>query len=245
MDIGTNNSSNSRDETTSSSNCSGVLTSFPYPTEEEDHCESPKEAYEQIAPLLQKFASLVGKTASTVSIYDPYYCNGSTKKYLNSLGFDNVYHEKEDCYAAWNTHLDWDVLMTNPPYSGDHMERLLDYVTGTSKAWFLLAPQFLHKKDYYIKHLQETTNSARKQPFYLVPKKRYVYIPPKGFRTTKKPSDTHKKSSPFNSMWYIFAGNEQTTEELICWYYNKQSRLMEWFDIARSKNALRDLRRKA
>ncbi len=55
--------------------------------------------------------------------------------------------------------------MTNPPYSGDCMERLLDYVTATSKAWFLLEPKFFHEKDYYIKHLQEATDSARKQPF--------------------------------------------------------------------------------
>jgi hypothetical protein len=124
------------------------------------------------------------------------------------------------------------------------MERLLEYITSTNKAWFLLAPEFYHKKDYYIDYLQGSVIRAPRQPFYLVPRSRYVYIPPKGFRTKKSPSDTHKKSSPFNSMWYVWGGNEQITEELIRWYYKKESRLMEWFDLARSKNALRDLRRR-
>jgi hypothetical protein len=242
--IETIGSNNKNSETSSENNYNEIIASFPYPTEEDDHCESPKEAYEQIAPLLHKFALLIGKAPSTVLIYDPYYCNGSTKTYLNSLGFDNVYHKKEDCYAVWKTPFEWDILVTNPPYSGDHMERLLKYITATNRAWFLLAPQFYHKKDYYIECLQRSANRARRHPFYLVPRSRYVYIPPKGFRAKKSPSDTHKKSSPFNSMWYIWGGSEQVTEELIRWYYTRESRLVEWFDLARSKNALRDLRRR-
>ncbi len=67
-----------------------------------------------------------------------------------------------------------------------------------------------------------------------MPEKQYVYIPPKGFRTTKKPSDTYKNFLPLIpcGIYFIFAGNEQTTKKLIRWYYNKQSRLMEWFNVA-------------
>lgn len=113
-------------------------------------------------------------------------------KNLKSLGFPNVYNRKEDCYQVWNTsHYPLhDVLVTNPPYSGDHIERLINHVTSKdfgNRPWMLLLPQWVHKKDYYIaktKHIR---------PFYIVPHKRYVYIPPPSFRESKK-SDVHKKS---------------------------------------------------
>jgi len=229
-----------QDETQKKATDIEISSSFPYPAEEDDHCESPLEAYQHIAPLLRKIATLMGKTPQTLSIYDPYYCDGSAKERLHSLGFETVYHKKEDCYKVWDT-LDFDVLLTNPPYSGDHMERMMKYVTVKRNAvWLLLAPQFLHKKDFYTNYLR----LFNIQPFYLIPKKRYVYIPPKGFRKKNKLSDTHKKSSPFNSMWYIYAGDQ--TQELITFFYKERgSRTMaSCCDLARSRSALRDLRRK-
>jgi hypothetical protein len=76
----------------------------------------------------------------------------------------------------------------------------------------------------------------------LVPHKRYVYLPPKDFRGSKK-SDTHKKSSPFVSMWYIWGGSNSRNEQLIN-TWNRRYGSNGSCDLARSKNALRDLRRK-
>jgi hypothetical protein len=174
------------------------------------------------------------------------------------LGFPNVYNRKEDCYQVWASKDDddhhhrypsFDILITNPPYSGDHIERLMrhlmtspNYLGGNnnnSRPWMLLMPQWVHKKDYYLRLTKDI------QPFYVVPHKRYVYLPPPLFRQAKK-SDVHKKSSPFVSMWYIWGGTPQRNDE---WYklatQQQRSRLVNNCDVARSKSALRDLRRKS
>ena len=85
----------------SASNTSGEPL-FPYETDPDDHCESPLEAYEDIAALLQSHArKLYGRDANSygkLKIYDPYYCNGRVSNHLQSLGFSSVYNRKEDCY---------------------------------------------------------------------------------------------------------------------------------------------------
>lgn len=214
----------------------GPAETFPFPTEDDDHCESPLEAYEDIAALLKRLEQLCRSQSFTV--YDPYYCNGSVVRHLHQLGFDSVYNRKEDCYERWKSTpsgIQFDVLVTNPPYSGDHIQRLIEYATsGHKKPFFLLLPNWVVKKDYY----QACTQHIR--PFYVVPHKRYVYIPPKDFRVARR-SDTHKKSAPFVSLWYCWGGDDGTNEQLIRWFFQQGSSLC---DLARSKNALRDLRRK-
>ena len=213
-----------------------VIPTFPYATEPDDHCESPVQAYTHVVPLLQA----LGK-GYQVKLYDPYYCNGAVIDNLNSLGFSHVYNVKEDCYTVWKERrkLDFfDAVVTNPPYSGDHMERLMKFVTSPrfhQRPWFLLLPNWVHKRDYYVK----ATRNIR--PFYLVPKKRYVYEPPKNFREAKK-SDVHKKSSPFVSMWYIWGGTHVLNEKLIQRFLQVEN--SSGCSLARSKSALRDLRRK-
>ena len=46
---------------------------YPFETKVEDHCESPLEAFEDIAPILERLAKDLGKTPETLKIYDPYY----------------------------------------------------------------------------------------------------------------------------------------------------------------------------
>jgi hypothetical protein len=216
--------------------------SFPFATDPDDHCESPLEAYRDILPLLQHLVSLKKDAPSSFRIYDPYYCNGAVVQNLATLGFPNVYNRKEDCYQVWDAagsfYPDFDVLVTNPPYSLDHMEKLIDHLTMSPKfgqrPWCLLLPQFVHKKEYF----EQRTQQANIRPFFLVPRKRYVYLPPPSFRASKK-SDVHKKSSPFVSMWYVWGGTPAMTERL---FAGARSTILNC-DVARSKSALRDLRR--
>ena len=42
-----------------------------------------------------------------------------------------------------------DVLITNPPYSADHKERVLAYCARTSKPWLLLMPNYVANKQYF------------------------------------------------------------------------------------------------
>ena len=216
---------------------------FPYKVDPDDHCESPLKAYEDIVLLLKSYGRWIRKESmSQLSIYDPYFCNGRVVYHLESLGFPNVYNRKEDCYQIWkdpSLYPNYDVFLTNPPYSADHIEKLMRHVTSKqnkNKPWMLLMPNFVHKKDYF----QQLTTDAGQQPIYLVPRKRYVYQPPPNMRT-KKASSTHKKSAPFVSMWYLWGGSRELTDE---WYNVLRKQQSTTYDIARSKSALRDLRRK-
>lgn len=220
---------------------------FPYQTQADDHCESPADSYHDIKPILQALAKGKGGMHK-LAIYDPYYCNGSVIRHLSEIGFSNVYNKREDCYKTWSPddvsqpYPSFDVFLTNPPYSGDHIPRLFDHIcsqdfVNSRKPWLLLMPTYVHKKDYY----KEALKKSGVKPFYLVPKKRYVYLPPKNFRE-KKISDVHKKSSPFTSMWYVWGGSRAQNESMIQSYQRGNKDAL--CEIARSKSALRDLRRK-
>ncbi len=183
---------------------------------------------------------------------------------------------KEDCYATWSasTHEQpkkskrrrrdqeeqqayypkYDVFVTNPPYSSDHIEKMIQHLTTDErtrgKPWCLLMPTYVHKKDYYKERVISKKNpqkgdQGKVQPFYLVPKRRYVYLPPPNFRQ-KKVSDVHRKSSPFVSMWFVWGGTKERTELLIKGYkeWEKKRSNKCTCDLARTKSALRDLRRK-
>jgi hypothetical protein len=233
--------------------------SFPYPTNPDDHCETPIESYRDILPILDELSKSKGGKRAKLRIYDPYYCNGSMVNHLEALGFTDVYNRKEDCYGVWESKGEptFDVLLTNPPYSEDHIEKLMKYLTSPSfgsKPFLLLMPQWVHKKDYYINATTgggkandkkrkrgkcNDSNSSKCSPFYIVPKKRYVYLPPPDFRE-KKVSDVHKKSSPFTSMWFVWGGTFEMNDVLMGAFRKSNTNGCE---LARSRSALRDLRR--
>jgi len=64
----------------------------PFDTDTADHCETPREAYEHIAPVLRQYARYLKKDPAELFLYDPYYCEGSTIQHLADLGFENVYN---------------------------------------------------------------------------------------------------------------------------------------------------------
>ena len=77
-----------------------------------DHAETPVNAYEDLAPFLRAVGGRV---------YDPYYCDGGVRRRLAALGFREVFNENRDFYADIQSKSvpRHDVLVTNPPYSGD------------------------------------------------------------------------------------------------------------------------------
>jgi hypothetical protein len=75
-------------------------------------------------------------------IYDPYYCKGRVCQLLGELGCnaDRVINENRDFYAdiAAGTTPEHDILLTNPPYSGEHKTKLLEYLVAeqeNTQAW--------------------------------------------------------------------------------------------------------------
>jgi hypothetical protein len=175
----------------------------PFEVDDSDHCETSLDAYKDVVLLLDFIAKSLGKRREILSIYDPYYCNGGVKDKLASLGFTNVINENKDFYKndKEGTIPHHDVLLTNPPYSGIHMEKLLTFGAKNRKPFLLLLPHFVYTKDYYERGLGDMA----KQVFYLVPPKRYSYVPPSWVSSTTGSTALAKgkpTTAPFPTFWY-------------------------------------------
>jgi len=171
---------------------------LPFDTEADDHAETPAKAFSDIKVFLEAVANVANVTHDELKIYDPYYCKGTMVERLTECGFSNVYNRAEDCYAAMDSGKlpKYDVLVTNPPYSGDHMERLLKFCISRTKPFCLLVPNFVLNKPWY----KEGTKALGTKPVFLCPRKRYSYLPPEGLRHEKK------TTAPFESFWVMSLG---------------------------------------
>ncbi|CAM9722968.1 unnamed protein product [Ectocarpus sp. 4 AP-2014] len=193
-----------------------VLVEYPFEVEECDHCETSERAYSDIAPLLSALAAELGKPPQDLVIYDPYYCQGSTVGRLASLGFPRVHNRKEDFYeVVKNGNIpEHDVVVTNPPFSGEHVPKILEFCARQgAKPWFLLLPNFVYLKGYYEPSLGRGSGQGATRPFYLTPPKRYMYYSPQGSRLKVKSSE--RKTSPFNTFWYIRLGDGAFTSKIL------------------------------
>jgi hypothetical protein len=210
-----------------------------------DHCETPRIAYEHLieSVLLELGSDGVvnddnhkTKTMATMRIWDPYYCNGATKRHLQALGFNNVIHENQDFYKLIEckaTIPDHDVFLTNPPYSEDHIERLLTFLntnnnniddgdgdpnhdnndsssssSSSSRPFCLLLPNWVARKKEY------KTLLSHKTVFYVSPVEPYGYQMP-SWNTPQRPDHVGEdgRTTPYLSSWYIHAGTQ--TEALV------------------------------
>ncbi len=187
---------------------------YPYKVDYNDHFETPEVAYRDILPLLdavhthpkQRPSGKSQKSASANMrgdhiIYDPYYCNGRTKRLLESFGF-NVVHEKRDFYTDVknNNVPKYHTLVTNPPYSSDHKERCvqfaMDQARNSSKSFFLLMPNYVACRNYFqsvLKSRSQQGKESEPQILYVVPFDSYEYVHPEG---------TGKDFPPFASIWF-------------------------------------------
>lgn len=95
---------------------------------------------------------------------------------------------------------EFDILITNPPFSGAHVSKLIEYLSGCGRPWALLMPSYVAKKDFYVHMVSESEN----KPFYVVPKKRYVFYTPKGVNRGSKRFNKRGRTSPYVTIWYGF-----------------------------------------
>jgi hypothetical protein len=143
---------------------------------------------------------------------------GGTQRSFKALGFSNVINENKDFYeVVKNDEVpEHDVLVTNPPYSEDHIERILKFCVGSGKPWFLLVPNFVYVNPYYTKAMDE----AKAKPFYLVPTTRYWYTAPTGARAEKA-----QRTSPFLSFWYCDLAQPDVNAAFVSGWRAKQGPL--------------------
>ncbi|CAM9708250.1 unnamed protein product [Ectocarpus sp. 13 AM-2016] len=172
----------------------------PFPTEYGDHFETPLQAYRDIEGALALLAKLLDKKRKHLRIWDPYYCAGRTPRLLGQLGFPKVEHSNQDFYKVVREKRQpkHDVLITNPPYSGDHKKRCLEYCRASGKPWFLLVPNYVATKDYYRLAVLGPAAGPGGEPFYVVPENKYYFDHPEG---------TGHADSPFTGVWYVHCGS--------------------------------------
>jgi len=140
---------------------------WPYEVDVGDHFETPKAAFEDVAPLLhftarrrafaQGHESSTAEAACRLRVYDPYFCTGRSVQLLGELGFPRVVNRKRDFYKdiAEGSLPRFHALVTNPPYSGDHKKRLFDFLLarqgealrqGVPEPFMLLLPSWTVSK---------------------------------------------------------------------------------------------------
>ncbi|KAL7475083.1 hypothetical protein ACHAW6_001014 [Cyclotella cf. meneghiniana] len=199
---------------------------YPYPTDYNDHFETPFRAYSDILPLMQnvmneRLSCLQSNTKTSQSteftIYDPYFCTGRAATMLAKIfrGYKtqstkvHIQHEKRDFYKdiRHNKIPRYDILVTNPPYSGNHKERCLEFAVRQLKShgrpFFLLMPNYVASKEYFRKVVLEENIQA----VYVVPSssRPYEYDHPEG---------TGHDIPPFQSVWFCGLSHGETDRNM-------------------------------
>ena len=195
----------------------GFLSRWSFPTDYLDHFETPSEAYADILPLLRAAGPL-----AALRVYDPYYCAGAVVEALWALGCYTVINQNRDFYAdvAADAVPPHDLLVTNPPYSGDHKQRLLDFLLSRAqqgRPFLLLMPAWVAGTDYWRAFLRKLAKRRRRTAappggrrvlerragvFYVVPREAYAYV---------HPEKTGHATPPFSTIWFCggWAGDRE------------------------------------
>jgi hypothetical protein len=199
------------------------LSRWSFPTDYLDHFETPREAYSDVLPLLRAAAGADGAAAlANRRVYDPYYCAGAVVAALAALGCRNVINQNRDFYAdvAADAVPPHDLLVTNPPYSGDHKQRLLDFLLSRAqqgRPFLLLMPAWVAGTDYWRAFLRKLAKRRRPKAaapggrrvlerragvFYVVPREPYAYV---------HPEKTGHATPPFSTIWFCggWAGDRE------------------------------------
>lgn len=174
-----------------------------------DHFETPLQAYLDIVPFLKEEASKLGKALEDLVVYDPYYCQGGMVAMLrNELGIKTVINENVDFYHSIAGHKvpPHDILITNPPYSGEHKLKLLAFLRdrGRECPFALLLPAYCATKSYWREFVGEGGQQQSIRCMYIMPRDRYEFSHPEG---------TGKAVPPFYSCWFL--GNCCSTKQIL------------------------------
>jgi hypothetical protein len=165
---------------------------------------------------LQSFLDVLARNlhiepATKMSIWDPFYCDGSTKRIFNEIGFLNVVHENVNFYELIRERkiLKYDILVTNPPYSDDHIDRLLDFVITNEVprkvTSCLLLPNWVSRKSDYQSKFVKSIEDANYELLYLAPLEPYTYTMPTWVSEKDRPEHVggDGQTTPYLSSWYL------------------------------------------
>jgi hypothetical protein len=99
--------------------------------------------------------------------------------------------------------------MTNPPYSEDHIELLLEFVTmkNNNRPFCLLMPNWVARKKEYSSLI------GNANLFYLSPVEAYTYTMPSWNEKPSHVSSATGQTTPYLSSWYICLNNDNLAME--------------------------------
>ena len=141
----------------------------------DDDYNTPKEVWESIAHLLPKDKIL----------WEPFYGDGKSGKYLSDLGF-NVEHHKIDFFI--DPPFDYDILISNPPYS--MKPKIFKRLAEIDKPYMMLVPVSTMTKKFLKTYFHDKIQ-------IVIPKSRIHFV--------KNGEQT--KSSWFDTLWVCYKMN--------------------------------------
>ena len=119
-----------------------------------DEWFTPKSAWESVAHLIRK----------DKVIYEPFYGDGSSGKYLTELGFE-VIHKPLDFFEQ--TNFDYDIIVSNPPFS--KKIAIFKHLAKLDKPFILLVPVSIITKQYLKKYFKDKVQ-------IIIPKSRIHFL---------------------------------------------------------------------
>jgi hypothetical protein len=141
--------------------------------------------------------------------------------HLRGLGFESVHNRNEDFYAVLSDGRTppHDVVVTNPPYTGDHVERLLKFLAANGRPYLILMPSYFGDDGSGRGQAAGTARQRRnwleslapQRPIFLCPRERYQYCALEGVAAAAAAGAGASavgrrggpKTVPFISYWHI------------------------------------------
>jgi len=175
------------------------LSYLPFEADYNDHFQTPSVAYSDLAPVILSLATSLSRP---YTVYDPYYCSGSSipliTASLPTMSKVTVINEPRDFYAdiANDSCPTSDFIVTNPPYSETHKERCFAHCLAAVTSSFItgyavLLPSYCVGRAYYRK-LVETLPDSHTECI-IVPPDAYEYKHPDDVSATGVPQECHTR----------------------------------------------------
>lgn len=146
-----------------------------------DDYMTPKYAWENIKDYIPK-----------KKIWEGFYGDGVSGKHLTELGFD-VIHEDIDFFDD-SVRPDYDVLITNPPYS--HSKEVMDKLYEIDKPFIIIFPSSKINTQYFRKWKDKNIQ-------IIIPRKRIHFIK----LVNGKTPDNWKNVCNFDCFYYCYKIN--------------------------------------
>ena len=145
-----------------------------------DDYMTPKHAWEDIKQYIPK-----------VKIWEAFYGDGESGKYLTELGYDTI-HEERDFFTEPPD--EWDMIVSNPPfsYSKEVMQKLLEY----DKPFIMIMPSSKINTSYFRAWKDKGIQ-------IIIPRKRIHFVK----LVDGKVPDKYKSSCNFDCFYYCYKIN--------------------------------------